>query len=245
MSHVITFYTDDYDDVVVKLINDGFAPLMATARKCPEYFRTFEGVFKFWSFWRKDWTENVNEVDVSIGVPEGCITNWDRVAKWFRGEDIELALIKPVKCMSDQRNYLEKEIHDTNMDKYFYEEVVDGNRFYAEIRKPLTDQPYTIVVEDWTREKMIYMFSSICSVPSFGVLYPHDRNFIVSLWKWKGMPGEFSLTDLASKHVKAVEDEVTHEPIVYRKSMGEVIDMFNEGGMHLGHKRRRNEVPPK
>lgn len=92
---------------------------------------------------------------------------------------------------------------------------------------------------------MIFMFSSICSVPSFGRLYPADRNFIVSLWKYKNMEGEFNLQEIADKHVKAVEDGVMHEPVVYRKSVGEVLDRISEESIPAGVKRKREEVPCK
>lgn len=161
-----------------------------------------------------------------------------------------MELIKPDRLESkdiyDQRIYDHQNMEDQ---QYKYSECIQDGIFFAEIIKPEFNQkdvpPYTIVIEDWTQSKMIFMFSSICSVPSFGHLYPADRNFIVSLWKYKNLGGEFNLQELADKHVKAVKDGSMHEPVVYRKSMGEILDQFSEANTKTGGKRRREEVPCK
>lgn len=75
-SHVITFYTDDYDPWVVCLINLGFAPMMATAKKSAGHFKTFVGVYRFWSFEKGDWTEEYDEVDICITAPDVFNTDW-------------------------------------------------------------------------------------------------------------------------------------------------------------------------
>lgn len=160
--------------------------------------------------------------------------------------------MKPVRCEAETADIYDRRIEDELDHKsidYKYEERIDDGIFFAEITKPEAGQvevaPYTIVIEDWTEDKIIFMFSSICSVPSFGRLYPQDRDFIVSLWKFKNMPGEFNLQALADNHVNAVLINKTHEPVVYRKSIGEVIDQFNDMGAAVGAKRKRHEVPCK
>lgn len=80
-SHVITFYTDDYDPWVVCLINLGFAPMMATAKKSAGHFKTFVGVYRFWSFEKGDWTEEYDEVDICITAPDVFNTDWVRIKR--------------------------------------------------------------------------------------------------------------------------------------------------------------------
>ena len=234
------------------MINLGFSPMMATAKKNPYYFKTFTGVFRFWSFNYQDWTGNYDEVDLCIGAPDNYRTDWDGVKRWLRGDSEQLPLMKTMKCVAEQTDLydqrIKEELEHASTD-YKYEERVCDGIFFAEIRKPEAGQvevtPYTVVIEAWTPDKMPYMFSSICSVPSFGTLYPADRNFIVSLWKYKNMEGDFNLQALADKHVKAVKHGHMHEPVVYRKSVGEVIDQFNDMASDVGTKRKRIQVPCK
>lgn len=245
-SHVITFYNNDHDACLVKFINLGYAPLLVSDKKYQDYFEDFQGVYRFWSFKRMDWvtTWDYEIIDISISAPDAH-TDWIGVQFWLSdscgGINNNLPLIKPVKLVTrdaidEERKYTTK-IHDQNMDQYFYEEVIQDNTFFAVIKKPLTDRPYTIVIDNWTPDKMIFMFSSICSVPSFGVLYPHDRNFIVSLWKWKNMSGDFNLNELSDKHVSAVKAGEIHEPIVYRLSGEDVRNIYLEKKWGVGEKR--------
>ena len=242
MAHVITFYCDDHDEILTNLINQGYAPMMATSKKSPDYFKTFVGSFRFWSFEENDWTTDYNLVDISISEPEDISheTDWEGIAEWLSGQSNVLPLLKPVKLQSLETcdTYMEKRIDDKNKDKYFYSEQVKDGKFFAEIIKPLTDRPYTVVIKNWTPNQMIYMFSSICSVPSFGVLYPHDRNFIVSLWDWKKMGGDFNLNDLAALHLKQFEAGLIHKPLVYRESIGDVMNRYE--GWGIGNKRKPN-----
>jgi hypothetical protein len=251
-SHVITFYTDRYDSWVVRLINMGFAPMMAIDKKSPDYFKKFQGVYVFWSFGTGDWTEEYEDVDVCITAPDGFNTDWNGVKAWLSGKSSELPLLKPPRYDVEDSDMYDTRVQATlasMINEYKYEERICGNMFLAEIRKPEVDQievvPYTVVIEDWLPDKMAFMFSSICSVPSFGNLYPQDRNFILRLWEFKNMEGKFSLQDLADKHVNAVKMGTMHEPVVYRQSIGEVIDHFNEMGTDTGKKRRREELPAK
>lgn len=59
------------------------------------------------------------------------------------------------------------------------------------------------------------------------------------------MEGKFNLQELADAHVKAVKDGYMHEPVVYRKSVGEVIDQLNDMASDVGTKRKRIQVPCK
>lgn len=254
MSHVITFYTEDQNDLVVKMINLGFAPLMCERRDA-YYFSQFKGTYKLWSFEKMDWTDDLNNVDLSIAAPDNFDTDWLGVVHWLRGIYNLLPLIKPVLLKSDS---IEDDC-DMNIPKgydqsmlnqsYQYNEKIIDKIFFAEIIKPENGQksvpPYCIVIEDWDPDKMVYMFSSICYVPSFGKIYPADRNFIKSLWEFKKMKGSFNLQQIADQHVQAVKEGNMHEPVVYRKSMGEVIDMFNEKNTTTGSKRKLEICPCK
>jgi len=242
MAHVITFHNQDHQDVLVKMINMGYGPMMKLEGNTTEYFKSFVGECRFWSFKHGGFTWDAEYVDISFGAPN-AETDWNGVADWLTGNQEVLPLIKPVKAKSIVTEEDDELSRGPYSDQYMYEEKILGGIFFAEIIKPQTDRPYTIVIEDWTPDKMVYMFSSICSVPSFGVLYPEDRNFIVSLWNWKGMEGKFDLQLLADRHVRAVEKGETHEPVVYRKPVGEIIDRFTEHG--TGSKRKLFEVPPK
>lgn len=91
-SHVITFYTDQYDKWIVRLINMGYAPMQAVAKKSEAYFRTFVGTYRFWSFKYQDWTGCYDEVDICITAPDGFNTDWNGVKVWLRGESEELPL---------------------------------------------------------------------------------------------------------------------------------------------------------
>jgi len=78
-SHTITFYTDDHDDCVVDLIHLGYAPMMATQKKSTQHFLSFEGEYRFWSFKLQDWTVHTDYVDIAIGAPDDCETDWVRI----------------------------------------------------------------------------------------------------------------------------------------------------------------------
>ena len=263
MSHVITFYNRENDYVLVSMINQGFSPLVhETSDKKSEYFLRFQGVFRCYNFGSGDWVDPLecpDLVDMSIGAPNPE-TDWVGVKDWLNEVDkgaeplYILPLLPPVNCRPTAlegrdemdvagdllRDRFTAKIDDKNKDQFFYQERVQDGVFYAEIRKPLSDRPYTIVVRDWSEDKLIYMFSSICACPSFGVFYPHDRNFILSLWKWKKMKEPFNLDSLANFHIDAVKAGRAEEPIVYRLAIQDVMDDQKE--WKSGSKRRLEYV---
>jgi hypothetical protein len=224
--------------------------MKVSEEKDEEYFKSFEGEHRFWSFCLGRWTETYQYIDLCIGAPDGVVTDWDGVARWFNTGEGELPLIKAVKCVPENADMFDRRMEKMLGEKkqeYMYSERIVHGVFYAEIIKPEDGQvevrPYTVVIEEWNEDKIKFMFSSICSVPSFGRLYPKDREFIVSLWKYKKMKGEFELQRIIDMHIEAVKSGYTHEPIVYRESMGTVIDLRQERQIRVGQKRKKEEEP--
>lgn len=250
MSHTITFYNDWNDGWLVSMINQGFSPMKVSEEKDEEYFKRFEGEHRFWSFCLGRWTEDYQYFDLCIGAPDNVVTDWDGVAHWLNTGEGELPLIKAVRCVPESADMYDRRMErmlDEKKQEYMYSERVVDGVFYAEIIKPEDGQvevaPYTVVIEEWKEDKIQFMFSSICSIPSFGRLYPKDREFIVSLWKYKNMGMEFELQRIIDMHVEAVKSGYTHEPVVYRKSMGAVIDQRQERQTRVGQKRKKEEAP--
>ena len=88
------------------------------------------------------------------------------------------------------------------------------NVVLAEIRRPFTSAPYTIVLRNFLEDGYLYLFSSIFITNTWG-----------TVWNYLGMDGEFDLDKLLRTHTVRCHPGVGNvpmcEPEVYRKSLEE------------------------
>lgn len=116
----------------------------------------------------------------------------------------------------------EEEREESDQYGFRYEVYSKQNICLAEIRKPHTDLPYTVVLRGFIENGFKYLFTSIYICDSFGVSGA-DFAFMKDLWGELGMLGEYDLDKMMKEHTKSCfpgEGNVpASEPEVYRKDI--------------------------
>jgi hypothetical protein len=99
----------------------------------------------------------------------------------------------------------------------------------AEVTKPYTDLPYTIVLREFSKHGFRFLFSGLFIVQSWGICNA-DLVFLQNLWDHLGMVethGECDLVNLVREHTELCrpgEGRVPlSEPEVYRKKLEDVL----------------------
>lgn len=117
---------------------------------------------------------------------------------------------------------------------YSFDEYLQRNRDVAlfQIRKPNSSLPYTtIVVREFSEKGYLPIFTSCVSWASNLA----DVSFMKYLWKELGFEGELDVDQLIDAHMG--EFCVNPYPEVYKRSIMEVLEMFNQRdkGILLGN----------
>lgn len=108
--------------------------------------------------------------------------------------------------------------------------VPEDDILYAQITKPHTDRPYTVVVRNFTNRGISFIFTSLFACKSWG-LCSHDYVFLNHLWKNLNASEPLDLEQKLKEHIKRCEDGEP-EPEVYREKASSVYE---------NHKKSRNK----
>ncbi len=115
--------------------------------------------------------------------------------------------------------------------EYMFEYFVDKEKdwCFCQIEKPFTDRPYTCVIENFTKEGFLPMFTAYYICTSWGV-NPQDHIFLAHLWKYLDMGKTHGDLDLEKRLRQNIEEcqNGKPEPRVYRDYIKNVIELFNE-----------------
>jgi hypothetical protein len=106
------------------------------------------------------------------------------------------------------------------------------------VRRPGTDEPYTVVVEQWTKKGHEAFFTDIYGARSWDQNRTNcrfDFTFLQKIWKHLQLPGEFSIQLVKEKIERCYPrpGQVPEpEPVVYRRPIREVLQRLarRDGG---------------
>lgn len=126
--------------------------------------------------------------------------------------------------------------------EYMFSHHVDTEKdlCFCQVDKPFTDKPYTCVIENFSNEDFIPMFTAYYVCQSWGVC-SKDHVFLVHLWKYLEMAKKFGDLDLAERLKKNIEEckNGKPEPRVYRLEIKDVLKLFEEKDLAF---KRKNEI---
>ena len=113
--------------------------------------------------------------------------------------------------------------------EYMFEHYIDKEKdiCYCQIEKPFTDKPYTCLIEEYSKNDFLPMFTAFYICQSWGVS-PKDHVFLAHLWKHMDMQkthGDFDLEKRLRQNIQECQDGKP-EPRVYRDSIQDVIELF-------------------
>jgi hypothetical protein len=118
--------------------------------------------------------------------------------------------------------------------EYMFHHKIDAEKdfCYCQIDKPFTDKPYTCVIEDYSKEGFLPMFTAYYICTSWGVC-SKDHIFLAHLWKHLDMAVMHGAFDLEQRLRKNIDDckNGKPEPRVYRLPINEVEDVFKQKEM--------------
>lgn len=96
----------------------------------------------------------------------------------------------------------------------------------AQVRKPFTDRPYTVVIRKFSQNGFLHLFSSLYLIDSWGA--DTDNQFLKHLWDELEMEGTFDLDQILHDHCEKCFPGEGHVPIsepeVYRKTIEETMN---------------------
>lgn len=97
----------------------------------------------------------------------------------------------------------------------------------CQIDKPFTDKPYTLVIEEFSKNDFEPLFTGLYICNSWGVS-PKDTIFLVHLWNHLDMKTKFGKIDLEERLKRSVMEcrQGKPEPRVYRENIAHVKDLF-------------------
>lgn len=115
--------------------------------------------------------------------------------------------------------------------EYMFDHFVDKEKdlCFCQVEKPFTDRPYTCVIENFSKEDFLPMFTAYYVCQSWGVC-AQDHMFLAHLWKFLDMKDRFGDLDLEKRLMKTVEEckNGKPEPRVYRQPIKEVVELFDQ-----------------
>lgn len=113
--------------------------------------------------------------------------------------------------------------------EYMFEHYIDKEKdlCFCQIEKPFTDKPYTCVIENFSTEDFVPMFTAFYICQSWGVT-SKDHVFLAHLWKYLEMGEKYGKLDLEKRLIKNIEEckAGKDEPRVYREYIKNVIELF-------------------
>lgn len=115
--------------------------------------------------------------------------------------------------------------------EYMFSHHIDKEKdmCICQIDKPFTDKPYTCVIENFSKEDFLPMFTAYYVCQSWGVC-SKDHVFLVHLWKHLEMAQKHGALDLEKRLRQNIEEckNGRPEPRVYRMNIKEVLALFEE-----------------
>lgn len=115
--------------------------------------------------------------------------------------------------------------------EYMFEHYIDKEKdlCFCQIEKPFTDRPYTCVIENFSKEDFLPMFTAYYICSSWGVA-PQDHVFLAHLWKYLDMGKKHGDLDLEKRLRQNIEEcsKGKPEPRVYRDYIKEVRELFEQ-----------------
>jgi hypothetical protein len=113
--------------------------------------------------------------------------------------------------------------------EYMFEHYIDAetDTCYCQIEKPFTDKPYTCVIEEFSKNDFLPMFTAFFICQSWGVS-PKDHIFLAHLWRHLDMQknhGKLDLEKRLRQNIQQCQDGMP-EPRVYRDYIQDVIELF-------------------
>lgn len=123
--------------------------------------------------------------------------------------------------------------------EYMFSNYIDKERdlCFCQVEKPFTDKPYTCVIENFSKEDFVPMFTAYYVCQSWGVC-SKDHVFLAHLWKHLEMSKNYGNLDLAERLQKNIEEckNGKPEPRVYRMEIKDVLKLFEEKELALKQK---------
>lgn len=199
-----------------------------------------------------DWL--MYEIDIVDLIPPAFVLTFD-VGTKVKREDWQLALdfVKTIFSYTPDQDIITKmydlvpkavtpdkisiapkkdAVQGTNEYMFQYKVLDEKDLCLCQIDKPFTDRPYTCAIANFSKEGFLPMFTAYYICSSWGVS-PKDHVFLAHLWKYLDMAKDHGEINLEKRLRQNVEDcqNGKEEPRVYRKSIEEVIELFNENQM--------------
>lgn len=183
------------------------------------------------------------------------IEEWlDNVFKGKEKDNDKMFDIVPKATDCDEKttigNQIERKITPEERDYRFrYFEDESRNMCLAEICKPFTDRPYTIVIRSYLQRGLVPLFTGIYICSSWGVT-SFDHIFLERLWTHLHLDHKVGKLDLQNRLKEAIEkctpsknSVPESEPEVYRLKIEQVLQLWsNKRGSHLMSEENENEI---
>lgn len=111
-----------------------------------------------------------------------------------------------------------------------YEE--DHDTMFYQVEKPFTDLPYTVVGIKYSDRWHLPFFSALFVVRSWGIC-AGDMDFLQQCWEHLKVPEHnyppvLDAQSLVREHISMQEKDDSWRPLVYRKTIQEVIQMYKQ-----------------
>jgi len=123
--------------------------------------------------------------------------------------------------------------------EYMFSHHIDKEKdlCFCQVEKPFTDKPYTCVIENFSKEDFVPMFTAYYVCQSWGVC-SKDHVFLVHLWKYLEMSKKYGNLDLSDRLQKNIEEckNGKPEPRVYRMEIKDVLKLFEEKELAIKQK---------
>lgn len=107
----------------------------------------------------------------------------------------------------------------------------DQNVGFAQVKKPYTDRPYTVVIRNFDKRGYEPLFAGLFVSSSWGVC-KYDILFLSKLWEFLEMKEPFDLDALLERETQkcypSENGPGAPEPEVYRRTIEQVINQFRE-----------------
>lgn len=210
------FFQIDYASMKIKKMCD--------IKNCGEY-ETFHFAIAF-----KEFLDVSEELWLKILEWVACIVLESPTSETFT--EINMMMERPYREVFAD---LEKEDEEfvTYPDCYGYrgKYLQDRDCYIYEITKPFTDLPYTTITYKFSEKGHEPFFTALFICSSWGVANS-DIQFLLKMWDYLEMEGECNLQEMYKNRVEKCYPSSTNapepEPIVYRRPMETVMELFQE-----------------
>lgn len=187
----------------------------------------------------KDWRDVYNFLAEKI-VEKKCFDKESSRDGWqfLESPVLQIAIPETEKQKSDS---IQKLPEFYNFRHYYLE---PRDIMVYEVVKPHTDLPYTTITAEYKEKGHLPFFSSLFISESWGIC-AHDISFLKQIWTHLKMDGEFDVEKLYRDRVEACTPGPGRipdaEPIVYRRTLEEIVERYASGNALPQTKNRRRK----